>query len=363
MDSSQSYRELKYLIFKSKQSETYSEMNTPYGYKTQITSNFPKNAQYNEFQDFNIFLIRGYKEYKPNQIKFMVDKNYSKIEIKQILQKLYGLNVRRVTTAILPGKVQYDYQELEGRKDKKDFRKKYMRTPDKKVAVVDLDFEVGKEYQKIYEMHEIDQYKLQRKEQRLLEIEEKQKNNPNYDPTNDLKDPEVSGLPLIDSEELSKLYPKKNARKTKAGNKAQRKQNVSNALRIPMGDNTSRRPSKKEEKEENETVERNENDYIEEENEIEKNMKQRKITHRLTHIKNIPNVINQETAIKIDAKYIDKSRLIPKNERTLLDFNKKLIYEEKANKKSKEYRKKMEKKSKSKNKKEITDKEESAENK
>ena len=95
----------------------------------------------NDLENFNIILYRSGKDYKSNQIKFMVDIKYSKIEITQIIEKLFKIKVNKITTAILPGKVKMNikYNKFLG----------YTRIPERKIAVIETDFEVEEKYRKI----------------------------------------------------------------------------------------------------------------------------------------------------------------------------------------------------------------------
>lgn len=147
MPRTQTYREINYLIYQNKQAEQFSKIfSNKESLKATITSNFPKLDLTDELQDFNIFLIRGNKNYLKNQIKFKVDMKYSKPEIVQILNKLYGINVRKITTAILPGKVTTV-------KEDGITKRQYVRTKDKKVAVVTLDFSVKQTDKRIVESY------------------------------------------------------------------------------------------------------------------------------------------------------------------------------------------------------------------
>lgn len=127
-------REINFLTRNYEQSQIYSKLFKPNRINYTITGNFPKVDSTGDLQNFNIMLIRSNKEYKDNQLKFQVDMNYSKIEIKQILMKLYNINPLRITTAILPGRVKRDMNNTK--------KLSYIRIPDKKVAVVDIDGEV-----------------------------------------------------------------------------------------------------------------------------------------------------------------------------------------------------------------------------
>ncbi len=73
-----------------------------------------------------------------NSIKFKIPKNLSKPEIKQFLSKLYSMDVTKITTAILPGKVHYDQNQ-----------RRYIRTKDFKKAVVSISRKVDSNFQNI----------------------------------------------------------------------------------------------------------------------------------------------------------------------------------------------------------------------
>lgn len=126
-------REIHFLMRNYDQTKIYAKSFTPKGIKPTVTSRFTKTDDTEDFQNFNIILMRSGKQYKPNELKFMVDLKYSKPEIKQILSKLYGLDIKEITTAILPGSVKREILNA------KSGAFRYTRTSDKKVAVVSLN--------------------------------------------------------------------------------------------------------------------------------------------------------------------------------------------------------------------------------
>jgi ribosomal protein L23 len=132
--------ELRYLVDRYKQRLEYEKYMNPKGIKTTVTSNFPKFGPSIDYADPKIFLIKSPKIYEEDEVKFFVDKNLSKYEIKQFLEKCYKLKVNKVSTAILPGKVQALPLEKQ---------RKFFRTKDVKKAVVKLDFPVDEKYRKL----------------------------------------------------------------------------------------------------------------------------------------------------------------------------------------------------------------------
>ena len=170
MPYKQGYRDIRLVVHKSRQADEYQRMfSNANNIRPTITFNFPKNDKSEDLQNFNIFLLQSNKRYKTNQLKFMVDMKYSKIEIAQILNKLYNIKAERITTAILPGKVTT-------KKEKDVQKREFIRTPDKKVAVVDLNQPVDKYFRKFFSRDLIDkQNKLE--EKRDGKHKQKKKNN------------------------------------------------------------------------------------------------------------------------------------------------------------------------------------------
>jgi ribosomal protein L23 len=133
--------ELRYLVDRYKQRLEYEKYMNPKGIKTTWTSNFTKIGNTIDYANPNIFLTRSGKRYEDNEIKFHVDKRLSKYEIIQFLEKLYKFKVKKIHTAILPGEVKLKRTEKQ--------IKSYMRTRDRKRAVVQLDFNVDEKYRKL----------------------------------------------------------------------------------------------------------------------------------------------------------------------------------------------------------------------
>ena len=131
--------EVRHLADMYKQRLEYEKYLNPKGYKYTWSSSFPKIGDTIDFANPKLFLVRSEKNYAENEIKFLVDKKLSKIEINQFIQKLYNFRVRDVNTAILPGKV---HPFVKGR------GARYERTRDIKKAVVKLDFKVDESYRK-----------------------------------------------------------------------------------------------------------------------------------------------------------------------------------------------------------------------
>ncbi len=142
--------ELFYLTNQYKQRLEYERLMNPRGHKLSITSNFPKTGPTIDFlQPKQFFLTRSQKEYKKNEIKFLVNKNWSKFEIKQFLKKLYRIEPKRIHTAILPGDVRV-------KNDAKT--RKFFRTPDRKKAVIELGFNIPDSFRKIKAIEDRDNY-------------------------------------------------------------------------------------------------------------------------------------------------------------------------------------------------------------
>ena len=147
-------REIHHLISNNRQIQTYERYFNPLGFKTRITENFPKPANVEHLNDFKFILLRSLKDHKPNQLKFVVDINMDKILIKQVLEKLYDFKILKVTTAIQPGKVKRIQVDV-----KRGNRAKYIRVPDRKVAVITLDKEVPESLRKLKLRNSSDEHK------------------------------------------------------------------------------------------------------------------------------------------------------------------------------------------------------------
>lgn len=139
-------REIRFLHQAYKQKLIYERYLNPKGLKTTVTSNFPKTKAFEELLDLKCFLVRSGKQYEHSRfLKFMVDSSLSKPEIQQFLTKLYGLNIKSVRTAIQPGAV---------RRSQTAKTMRYFRSPDLKKALVEVDFEVPREYFEVFQRKE-----------------------------------------------------------------------------------------------------------------------------------------------------------------------------------------------------------------
>ena len=127
-------REIHFLIRNYQQAQQYSKTFSPRGIVPNMNSRFNKADETEDLQDFKVMLMRSGKKYNDNEVKFLVDINYSKPEIKQILSKMYNLDIEKITTAILPGRVKRD---MTLNQEKQII--KYYRTDERKVAVVTLN--------------------------------------------------------------------------------------------------------------------------------------------------------------------------------------------------------------------------------
>jgi len=137
-------RTLHHLVDQYKQRVEYEKYMNPRGIKPTITSNFPKIGDTLDFVNLKCILVRSGKDYNGNFIKFLVDKKMSKPEIVQYLQKLYEMKPKQVKTAILPGEV---YAKTFGSKNRSKMQ--WLRKPDRKKALVELDFKFHSFYSKI----------------------------------------------------------------------------------------------------------------------------------------------------------------------------------------------------------------------
>jgi ribosomal protein L23 len=136
-----SRREVKTLIDNYKSKLEYERHLNPKGFRCSVTANFPKIGDTYDYIDPKLFMVRSGKPQPKNSIKFKVDDKLSKPEIKQIVEKLYKFKVENVKTAILPGRVKFDLASSRSRK--------YERTNDYKKALIEVDFEVEKQYRKL----------------------------------------------------------------------------------------------------------------------------------------------------------------------------------------------------------------------
>lgn len=133
--------ELVNLVYNYKQRLEYEKHLNPKGYKLTWTSNMPKVAEQIDYVNPKFLMVRSKKDYTNNQMKFLVDKNQSKYEMKQFFEKLYQIPVKQVNTAILPGKVR--------RHQQKHPDGAYYRTRDRKKAVMTIDCEVDENLRKM----------------------------------------------------------------------------------------------------------------------------------------------------------------------------------------------------------------------
>lgn len=131
-------RSLNHLVFQYKQKSEFEKYMNPKGLKYTFTSNFPKVASEIHLTNPNIYLVRTDKKYPANFAKFNVPMNYSKFEIKQFLEKMYQVKIKRIHTSILPGEVKFDNE-----------KRRFIRTRDVKRAAVEFDSFVDIKYRKI----------------------------------------------------------------------------------------------------------------------------------------------------------------------------------------------------------------------
>jgi ribosomal protein L23 len=133
-------RELKFLAESYQQRLEYQKYMNPKGLRYSVTSNFPKIGETHNLPDFKFFLTRTDKMYDDNCVKLEIEQSLSKPEIKQIFEKLYNIPTKKVRTAILPGEVK---PTLVNR------NRKFIRTDEKKRALIEFDFPVDQELIKL----------------------------------------------------------------------------------------------------------------------------------------------------------------------------------------------------------------------
>jgi ribosomal protein L23 len=126
-------RELKHLVNQYKQRQEYEKYMNPKGLRQSVTSNFPKLGDTVNLPDFKFFLTRTDKMYDKNFLKFEIEDSFSKPEIKQFFEKLYNVPIKKVRTSIQPGEVKLTA---------KNENRRFMRTKEKKKALLEFDFEV-----------------------------------------------------------------------------------------------------------------------------------------------------------------------------------------------------------------------------
>ncbi len=131
-------RTLNHLVYQFKQKSEFEKYMNPKGLKYTFTSNFPKVASEIYLANPNIYLVRTDKKYPANFAKFNVPMNYSKLEIKQFLEKMYQVKIIRIHTSILPGNVKFDNE-----------KRRFIRTRDVKRAAVEFASFVDIKYRKI----------------------------------------------------------------------------------------------------------------------------------------------------------------------------------------------------------------------
>lgn len=153
-------REINNLLSTYRQMKIYEKHFNPLGFKQKQTETFPKQAEKEELVDFKFILLRSNKTYKSNQLKFIVDMNMDKLQIKQVLEKLYGIKVLKVTTAIQPGVVK---RESINEKGKRGNRLKIFRIPERKVAVITTNKEVPSHFRELDRREKSDEEKSTRK--------------------------------------------------------------------------------------------------------------------------------------------------------------------------------------------------------
>jgi ribosomal protein L23 len=170
----------------------------PKGLKYTITSNFPKTGEKIDFVNLKCILVRSDKTTYDNNrmVKFQIDKNLSKPELKQYLQKLYNIEPKRISTAILPGKITMKATELE-RKGGKKYKMNYIRRPDKKKALVELDFDFHNFYSKMQPLPSSERKSKKEKKQEDTDDsakEGKDQSQINFEELKSLFDKEMSKL-------------------------------------------------------------------------------------------------------------------------------------------------------------------------
>ena len=125
------------MIENHKKKKEFEKYMNPKGLKPTITSNFDKMGDEQDFVSHNIMLMRSFKPYKSNIACFRWNPYLSKPEIKQYLMKIYNLNVKKIHTTNVQGKIMQDHLKG-GRWRKSDYKK----------AIVEFDFDVDPALQK-----------------------------------------------------------------------------------------------------------------------------------------------------------------------------------------------------------------------
>lgn len=102
------------------------------------TSNFPQR-RVEKFYNQPIYLVRSGKELQQNELCFRCAQSVTKPEIKQVLQKLYGLDVKSVHTWNRMGKIL-----------RNNVTRNFYRKPDHKKIFVELQTPVPAHLQNYY---------------------------------------------------------------------------------------------------------------------------------------------------------------------------------------------------------------------
>lgn len=156
-------RSLNNLVYQYKQKSEFEKYMNPKGLKYTFTSNFPKVASEIHLTSPNIYLVRTDKKYPANFAKFNVPMNYSKFEIKQFLEKMYQVKIKRIHTSLLPGEVKFD-----------NIKRRFIRTRDVKRAAVEFDSIVDIKYRKINTSKKLSLDEFEEMEDEILNEEQSQ---------------------------------------------------------------------------------------------------------------------------------------------------------------------------------------------
>ena len=162
-------REINFLVRNYQQTLLYEKLFNPNGFKMRMTSNFPKLPPVPELnllpKDFKLVLLRSGKTYKSNQLKFIVNMDMDKVQLRQILTKLYNIEIESISTAIQPGGIVRNL-------NKSQSSYTYNRTTERKVAVVTIkNFKNHKYYTQVFR-HEDEEEKTDKKLKSLQKIDE-----------------------------------------------------------------------------------------------------------------------------------------------------------------------------------------------
>ena len=110
----------------------------PKGLKPTITSRFKKPATEVEFVNHEMLLMRSNKPYNDKTVCFRHNDFLSKPEIKQYMTKLYGLPIQRIGTFRKQGRFMNN-------PDRRQWRKS-----DWKKSIIEVDYEVDSEFQRLF---------------------------------------------------------------------------------------------------------------------------------------------------------------------------------------------------------------------